>query len=82
MHMGAMHSAHKCITPLVCKLILEIKKMKERKILTRIEESTKYFDLCYWKERRKNPDSPDLKNWTARKRKNLQTLWFGEESDH
>ncbi|MHA2248348.1 MAG: hypothetical protein ACXADY_25585 [Candidatus Hodarchaeales archaeon] len=56
--------------------------MKERKILAIIEENTKYFDLCYWKERRVNPDSPDLKNWTERKRKNFQKLWFGEESDH
>ncbi|MFX0173676.1 MAG: hypothetical protein ACFE9L_17445 [Candidatus Hodarchaeota archaeon] len=55
--------------------------MKGRKILTIIEENTKYFDLCYWKERRKNPNSPDLKNWTVRKRKNFQKLWFGEESD-
>ncbi|MFX0051186.1 MAG: hypothetical protein ACFE8U_07835 [Candidatus Hermodarchaeota archaeon] len=55
--------------------------MKGRKFLTIIEENTKYFDLCYWRERRRNPDSPDLENWTARKRKNFQKLWFGEESD-
>ncbi|MHA2276516.1 MAG: hypothetical protein ACXAC2_12145 [Candidatus Kariarchaeaceae archaeon] len=55
--------------------------MKEKTILTILEEYTKYFDLCYWKERRKNPDSLDLKNWTARKRKNFHNNWSGEDNE-
>ena len=54
--------------------------MKIRKILAIVEENTKYFDLLYWKERRQNPDSPDLNNWTARKRRQFQKIWFGEEN--
>ncbi|MHA2224592.1 MAG: hypothetical protein ACXAC8_05280 [Candidatus Hodarchaeales archaeon] len=54
--------------------------MKIRKILAIVEENTKYFDLLYWKERRQNPDSPDLNNWTARKRRQFQQIWFGEEN--
>lgn len=56
--------------------------MKDSKILAIIEEITKYIDLCYWKKRRKNSDSAELKNWAARKRKSFQKLWFGEEIDH
>jgi hypothetical protein len=57
------------------------KKMTEKTILTTLEEYTKYFDLCYWKERRLNPESPDLKNWTARKRENFRKNWFGRKNE-
>jgi hypothetical protein len=52
--------------------------MKKKGIITRVEEYTKYFDLLYWKKRRQNPNSPDLNNWTARKRRKFQEL-FGEK---
>ena len=55
--------------------------MKGETILSIIEENTKYFDLCYWRERRINPNSSDLKNWTARKRKKFRKLWFGGGND-
>jgi hypothetical protein len=55
-------------------------KMNVKKILMELEEYTKYFDLCYWKERRQNPNSPDLNNWTARKRNQFQALWYGEKN--
>jgi len=56
--------------------------MTEKSILTTIEEFTKYFDVCYWKERRKNPNSPKIKNWTAEKRKKALKHWFGEDHDN
>jgi hypothetical protein len=55
--------------------------MNEKEILIKLEEYTKYFDLCYWKERRQNPNSPDLDNWTAKKRRYFQELWFGGKDD-
>ncbi|MHA1995432.1 MAG: hypothetical protein ACW97Z_12890 [Candidatus Hodarchaeales archaeon] len=55
--------------------------MKKKHLLTELEEKTKYFDVCYWKERRTNPNSHDLKNWTARKRRNFQRKWSGESHE-
>ncbi len=77
-----MHNTHKCIAHILKKNHFGDRKLKEITILSRIEEYTKYFDLCYWKERRKNPDSTDLKNWTARKRTKFRNLWFGENNAH
>ena len=60
-----------------------VNKMKRKNILTKLmelEEYTKYFDLLYWKERRQNPNSPDLNNWTARKRRRFQQKWIGEKN--
>lgn len=84
-----MHHAHGCGAQCIrvhrapyIEINTGDKKMKDSKILAIIEEITKYIDLCYWKKRRKNPDSAELKNWAARKRKSFQKLWFGEEIDH
>ncbi|MHA1978623.1 MAG: hypothetical protein ACW98F_19405 [Candidatus Hodarchaeales archaeon] len=51
--------------------------MKEKTILSIIDEYTKYFDVCYWKERRLDPHSSDLKNWKARKREKFLSNGFG-----
>jgi hypothetical protein len=53
--------------------------MSNKTRISRLEEFTKYFDLCYWKERRIDPESPDLRNWRARKRKNFQNCWYGKK---
>ncbi|MFX0015080.1 MAG: hypothetical protein ACFFB2_08155 [Promethearchaeota archaeon] len=54
--------------------------MKKKELLRSLEENTKYFDICYWKERRKNPNSPDLDNWIHRKRRRFQELGYGERN--
>jgi hypothetical protein len=56
-------------------------KMNVIKILMDLEEYTKYFDLCYWKERSINPESPDLDNWTTKKRSQFQEFYLGGNND-
>jgi hypothetical protein len=47
-------------------------KMNQKGIIRVLDEKMKYFDICYWKERIKNPDSPDLANWKRRRRTEVQ----------
>jgi hypothetical protein len=56
-------------------------KLNEKNLLMNLEEYTKYFDLCYWRERRMNPESPDLDDWTASKIRHYQKYCFGEKND-
>ncbi|MHA2051981.1 MAG: hypothetical protein ACW99F_00160 [Candidatus Hodarchaeales archaeon] len=51
--------------------------MNKNNRINQIQEFTKYFDICYWKERRINPESADLKNWTTRKRRYFHENWYG-----